>query len=44
MKKHEIRINGDLGWLGGLLKLWLSNDERATHFGYTQLQVVLGKN
>ena len=23
-----IRVNGDLGRLGGLLKLWLSNDEK----------------
>jgi hypothetical protein len=26
------KINGDLGRLGGLLKLWLSNDRRAAHF------------
>jgi hypothetical protein len=23
-----VRVNGDLGRLGGLLKLWLSNDEK----------------
>jgi hypothetical protein len=27
-----VRINGDLGRLGGLLKLWLSDDRRAAHF------------
>jgi hypothetical protein len=26
-----VRVNGDLGRLGGLLKLWLSNDERFPH-------------
>lgn len=26
------RINGDLGRLGGLLKLWLSDDARTAHF------------
>lgn len=27
------RINGDLGRLGGLLKLWLSDDVRTAKFG-----------
>jgi hypothetical protein len=27
------RINGDLGRLGGLLKLWLTNDPRTEQFG-----------
>ncbi len=27
-----VKINGDLGRLGGLLKLWLSDDRRAAHF------------
>ena len=27
------RINGDLGRLGGLLKLWLTNDARTAQFG-----------
>ncbi len=26
------KINGDLGRLGGLLKLWLSNDKKAAHY------------
>lgn len=26
------KINGDLGRLGGLLKLWLTSDERVSHF------------
>ncbi len=32
-KVNELaKINGDLGRLGGLLKLWLSDDKRAAHF------------
>ena len=37
------RISGDLGRLGGLLKLWLTNDERAAQFGYATIQAVLSK-
>jgi hypothetical protein len=37
------RINGDLGRLGGLLKLWLSNDERTAQFGTATLRAVLSK-
>lgn len=37
------RINGDLGRLGGLLKLWLTNDERTREFGEATIRAVLGK-
>jgi len=37
------RINGDLGRLGGLLKLWLTNDERTTAFGESTIRAVLSK-
>ena len=37
------RINGDLGRLGGLLKLWLTNDERAAQFGHETIHAVLSK-
>lgn len=37
------RINGDLGRLGGLLKLWLTNDERAARFGDATIRAVLSK-
>lgn len=37
------RINGDLGRLGGLLKLWLTNDERADAFGETTIRALLSK-
>ena len=32
-----VRINGDLGRLGGLLKMWLTNDERLKLFGKEQI-------
>lgn len=32
-----VRINGDLGRLGGLLKMWLTNDERLKLFGAGQI-------
>lgn len=35
------RINGDLGRLGGLLKLWLTDDVRMARFGeYTILRLL----
>lgn len=37
------RINGDLGRLGGLLKLWLSNDQRTAKFGESTIRELLSK-
>ena len=37
------RINGDLGRLGGLLKLWLVDDVRTRNFGGATLLAVLSK-
>lgn len=37
------RINGDLGRLGGLLKLWLTDDVRTAQFGQSTILAVLGK-
>lgn len=37
------RINGDLGRLGGLLKLWLSNDVRTAKFGESTIRLLLSK-
>jgi hypothetical protein len=37
------RINGDLGRLGGLLKLWLTNDERTEAFGEATIRALLSK-
>jgi hypothetical protein len=37
------RINGDLGRLGGLIKLWLSNDARTAQFGESTLRAALAR-
>ena len=37
------RINGDLGRLGGLLKLWLTDDERTAQFGKATIRAVLAR-
>lgn len=37
------RINGDLGRLGGLLKLWLTDDVRTAHIGEATLRALLGR-
>ena len=35
------RVNGDLGRMGGLLKLWLTNDERIMQFRPTQVRTLI---
>ena len=37
------KINGDLGRLGGLIKLWVTNDERTALIGKAHLEAVLSK-
>jgi hypothetical protein len=37
------RINGDLGRLGGLLKLWLTDDARTRAFGEATIRALLSK-
>lgn len=37
------KINGDLGRLGGLLKLWLSDDARTAKFDAATLRALLKK-
>lgn len=37
------RINGDLGRLGGLLKLWLTDDPRTAQFGEATIRALLLK-
>ncbi len=37
------RINGDLGRLGGLLKLWLTDDLRTARFGEATIKALLGR-
>lgn len=36
-------INGDLGRLGGLLKLWLTDDPRTARFGESTIRALLSK-
>jgi len=36
-----LKINADLGRLGGLIKLWLTNDKRTRLIGKSQLQLTL---
>ena len=38
-----LRVNADLGRLGGLLKLWLTNDERTAIFGESTVRALLAK-
>ena len=36
-----VKINGDLGRLGGLLKMWLTNDARTADFSASTIMAVL---
>jgi hypothetical protein len=38
-----LRVNADMGRLGGLLKLWLTNDERTAAFGESTIRALLAK-
>ncbi|KTD33840.1 conjugal transfer relaxosome component TraJ [Legionella nautarum] len=45
-KQHILelsKINADLGRLGGLLKLWLTNDERLAHFNFRTITSLLNR-
>ncbi|WP_029002167.1 conjugal transfer transcriptional regulator TraJ [Azohydromonas australica] len=37
------KVNGDLGRLGGLLKLWLAGDGRTARFTPAMVEVLLGR-
>ncbi|WP_087109842.1 conjugal transfer transcriptional regulator TraJ [Halomonas citrativorans] len=41
--RELVRINGDLGRLGGLLKLWLTDDVRTAPFGTATILKLLGR-
>ena len=43
MVEELARINGDLGRLGGLLKLWLTDDPRVTQYGEQLIRALLSK-
>jgi len=38
-----LKINGDLGRLGGLIKLWLTSESRAKFIGRSQLHMTLDR-
>lgn len=38
-----MQLNADLGRLGGLLKLWLTDDRRLGHFGPKEIRLLLGQ-
>ena len=38
-----VRVNGDLGRLGGLLKLWLTDDSRTAQCGAAVIRSLLSK-
>ncbi|MYN12313.1 conjugal transfer transcriptional regulator TraJ [Pusillimonas sp. TS35] len=41
--RELVRVNGDLGRLGGLLKLWLTDDPRTARFGDATILALLGR-
>lgn len=41
--ENLLKLNADQGRLGGLLKLWLTNDERTAAFGASTIRALLGK-
>jgi len=41
--RELVRINGDLGRLGGLLKLWLTDDARTARFGVDTILALLAR-
>lgn len=41
--RELMRVNGDLGRLGGLLKLWLTDDARTAHFGPATIHALLAR-
>ncbi|KLR57795.1 conjugal transfer transcriptional regulator TraJ [Diaphorobacter sp. J5-51] len=41
--RELMRVNGDLGRLGGLLKLWLTDDPRTARFGDATILALLAR-
>lgn len=41
--RELVRVNGDLGRLGGLLKWWLTDDIRTFHFGEDTILALLAR-
>lgn len=43
MVKALIKTNGDMGRVGGLLKMWLADDKRTARFSVGTLLAILGR-
>ncbi len=41
--EKPVRVNSNLGRLGGLLKLWLTDDPRTAKFGEAMIRAMLAK-
>ncbi|CVF64160.1 conjugal transfer protein TraJ [Pseudomonas lundensis] len=41
--RELVRVNGDLGRLGGLLKLWLTDDAKTAEIGAATIRALLGR-
>ena len=41
--RELVKINGDLGRLGGLLKMWLTDDVKVQDINQTHIKVVLSR-
>lgn len=41
--KALLKVNGDMGRMGGLLKLWLSDDSRVSYINVAVLYALLGR-
>lgn len=41
--RELVRVNGDLGRLGGLLKLWLTDDAKTAQFGADTVLALLAR-
>lgn len=39
--RELVRVNGDLGRLGGLLKLWLTDDDKLNEFGPERMNRII---
>lgn len=39
--RELVRVNGDLGRLGGLLKLWLTDDKKLAQFDHGQMRRII---
>lgn len=43
MVKALLKVNGDMGRVGGLLKMWLTDDSRTAKFSVGMILMLLGR-